>query len=142
MKASDLPSFLYPHGTMYDEENLDSGLFRGHVLIRVCFFFWISWILTGSYCVIQGLQLIYTGNSSVLTGHRAASKPSKAKKYSMREVTPESMAYIVTQGSLFPPFSIILAFFLLFRYILVCAALNHGAQMMATSTLSNFIMFV
>ena len=38
MKASDLPSFLYPHRTMYDEENLDSGLFRGHVLIRVCFF--------------------------------------------------------------------------------------------------------
>jgi hypothetical protein len=39
MKASDLPSFLYPHGTMYDEENLDRGLFRGHVLIRVCFLF-------------------------------------------------------------------------------------------------------
>lgn len=38
MKASDLPSFLYPHGTIYDKDNLDSGLFRGHVLIRVRFF--------------------------------------------------------------------------------------------------------
>ena len=60
----------------------------------------------------------------------------------MREVTPESVAYIATQVSLFPPLSIILAFFLLFRYILVCAALNHGAQRMATSTSSDFIMFV
>ena len=39
MKASDLPSFLYPHGTIYDEENLDNGLFRGHVIIRVRFSF-------------------------------------------------------------------------------------------------------
>jgi hypothetical protein len=37
MTAGDLPSFLYPDGTMYDEHNLDSGLFRGHVLIRVRF---------------------------------------------------------------------------------------------------------
>jgi len=35
MKANDLPSFLYPHGTQYDKDHLDSGLFRGHVLIRV-----------------------------------------------------------------------------------------------------------
>ena len=28
MKASDLPSFLYPHGTMYDEDNLNSDLFQ------------------------------------------------------------------------------------------------------------------
>ena len=35
MKANDLPSFLYPHGTQYDKDHLDSGLFRGHVLIQV-----------------------------------------------------------------------------------------------------------
>ena len=35
MKANDLPSFLYPHGTQYDKDHLDTGLFRGHVLIRV-----------------------------------------------------------------------------------------------------------
>jgi hypothetical protein len=35
MKANDLPSFLYPHGTQYDKNHLDIGLFRGHVLIWV-----------------------------------------------------------------------------------------------------------
>jgi hypothetical protein len=35
MKANDLPSFLYPHGTQYDKDHLDTDLFRGHVLIRV-----------------------------------------------------------------------------------------------------------
>jgi hypothetical protein len=29
------PSFLYPEGTTYDESELDKGLFRGHVLLRV-----------------------------------------------------------------------------------------------------------
>ena len=67
------------------------------------FFKLISWNLTGSYFVIQGLQLIYTGDSSVLTGHLAALKPLKAEKYSMQEITPESVAYIATQVSLFFP---------------------------------------
>jgi len=35
MKANDLPSFLYPHGTQYDKDHLDTDLFQGHVLIRV-----------------------------------------------------------------------------------------------------------
>jgi len=30
------PSFLYPEGTTYDESELDKGLFRGHVFLRVC----------------------------------------------------------------------------------------------------------
>ena len=54
-----------------------------------------------SYFVIQGLRLIYTGDSSVLTGHCAASKPLKAEKYSMQEVTPEFVAYVATQVSFF-----------------------------------------
>jgi len=29
------PSFLYPDGTIFDPEDLDKGLFRGHVFIRV-----------------------------------------------------------------------------------------------------------
>lgn len=33
--AHDFPSFLYPAGTVYDPENKEEGLFRGHVLIRV-----------------------------------------------------------------------------------------------------------
>ena len=31
----DFPVFLYESGTVYDEENEDVGLFRGHVLVRV-----------------------------------------------------------------------------------------------------------
>jgi hypothetical protein len=86
---------------MYNVENLDNGLFRGHVLIRVRFFYLKDPTLTLTLTVLQGLRLIYTGDSSVLTGHRAASKPSKAEKYSMREVTPESIAYVATQVSFF-----------------------------------------
>ena len=42
MKASDLPSFLYTDGTVYDKENLDTGLFQGHVLVRVRYFFLVD----------------------------------------------------------------------------------------------------
>jgi len=35
MKTNDLPS---SHGTQYDKDNLDSGLFRGYVLIQVRYF--------------------------------------------------------------------------------------------------------
>lgn len=47
----------------------------------------------------QGLRLIYTGESSVLTGHRAATKPSQAEIHGMREVTPEAVAYTACQVS-------------------------------------------
>ena len=66
-----------------------------------CIFFFILFLkFNQSSC--QGLRLIFTGDSSVLTGHRAASKPSKAEKYSMQEITPESVAYIATQISFSP----------------------------------------
>ena len=29
MKFNELPSFLYPHGTQYDKDRLNSGLFEG-----------------------------------------------------------------------------------------------------------------
>ena len=35
----DFPIFLYESGSVYDEENEDVGLFRGHVLIRVSAWF-------------------------------------------------------------------------------------------------------
>jgi hypothetical protein len=38
LRASDernWPSFLYPEGTVYNELELDKGLFRGHVFLRV-----------------------------------------------------------------------------------------------------------
>ena len=33
--ADDFPSFLYEDGTTYDEDNEDTGLFRGFLLVRV-----------------------------------------------------------------------------------------------------------
>jgi hypothetical protein len=36
IRAKDLPSFLYPHGTVYNRDGIATGLFRGHILIRVC----------------------------------------------------------------------------------------------------------
>jgi hypothetical protein len=35
----DLPSFLYETGTLYNHDNEMSGLFRGYLLVRVCFRF-------------------------------------------------------------------------------------------------------
>ena len=39
------PSFLYPEGTEYDELELEKGLFRGHVFLRVCSLFLPSYPL-------------------------------------------------------------------------------------------------
>ncbi|KAF8811333.1 hypothetical protein BYT27DRAFT_7062186, partial [Phlegmacium glaucopus] len=72
------PSFLYPEGTIYDESELDKGLFCGHVFL-------------------QGLRTIFTGKSSAFTGYRSASKPSQAEMHGMREVFPEAVAYAAVQ---------------------------------------------
>lgn len=36
--AKEYPSFLYPDGTVYNCRNIEDGLFRGHVFIRVSSF--------------------------------------------------------------------------------------------------------
>ena len=33
--SSQFPSFLYPHDTVYDEEDASSGLFRGEFFLKV-----------------------------------------------------------------------------------------------------------
>ncbi|KAF8187799.1 hypothetical protein BJ912DRAFT_969709, partial [Pholiota molesta] len=78
LRAKNLPSFLYAEGTTYSATQQDKGLFRGHVVIRA-------------------LRLIFTGNSSVFTGHRSASKQSQAEIHDMRCVTPEALAYVCCQ---------------------------------------------
>jgi hypothetical protein len=118
------------------------AFFEGMSSSECVFDFLIFWTDISSCDFVQGLRLIYTGDSSVLTGHRAASKPSKAEKYSMREVTPESVAYVATQVSLFFSLPLFIHTFILYRYILVYVALNHGVQRTATSTLSDFTIFV
>jgi len=44
--AKDLPSFLYPNGTVYDPDNIDHNLFRGHIFLQVGLFY----ILSSPYC--------------------------------------------------------------------------------------------
>jgi hypothetical protein len=64
LRASDernWPSFLYPEGTTYDESELDKGLFRGHVLLRVrsTIFYKVFLILLVEYlrgCVRSSLE--------------------------------------------------------------------------------------
>ena len=91
------PSFLYPPGTEFNVNELDKNLFRGPILIRVCFFPFFglscSWL---NYQ--QTLRMIYTGKSSAFTGHRSAPKPSQAEMHGMREVFPEAVAYAAVQA--------------------------------------------
>jgi len=35
LTADDFPSFLYGDGTIFDEDNEDTGLFQGLLLVRV-----------------------------------------------------------------------------------------------------------
>jgi hypothetical protein len=42
----DFPVFLYESGTVYDEENEDTGLFRGYVLLQVSFDYIICSVVT------------------------------------------------------------------------------------------------
>jgi len=90
------PSFLYPEGTMYDELELDKGLFRGHVFLRVRLLF-CYFIFSSSCGVFQGLRALFTGKSLAFTGHRSASKPSQAEMHGMRQVFPEAVAYAAVQ---------------------------------------------
>ena len=91
------PSFLYPPGTEFNVNELDKNLFRGPILIQVCFFPFFglscSWL---NYQ--QTLRMIYTGKSSAFTGHRSAPKPSQAEMHGMREVFPEAVAYAAVQA--------------------------------------------
>ncbi|KAF8870042.1 hypothetical protein CPB84DRAFT_1754681, partial [Gymnopilus junonius] len=67
MTVKEYPSFLYPAGTVYNQEDPAAGLFQGATFIRA-------------------LRTIYTGNSSALDGYRVAPKDSQAEINGMTEV--------------------------------------------------------
>lgn len=140
MKASDLPSFFYPHGTMYNEENLDSGLFWGHVLIWVFFLNWFLGILLALTLLFRDCDWF---TQAILQFWQVIMRHQnlwKLKSIACRRLRQNLLHILQHKWVFFSPLSIILSFYYcLFRYILVCAALNHGAQKMATSTSSNFI---
>lgn len=99
LRASDernWPSFLYPENTRYNELELDKGLFRGHVFIRVCSSA-LARIFSFPGDIFKSLRAIFTGKSSAFTGYRSASKRSQAELHKMREVFPEAVAYAAVQ---------------------------------------------
>jgi len=78
LRASQWPSFLYPHNAVFNSSDRAKGLFRGHVFLRV-------------------LRHIYTGPSSSINKFRAASKLSKGEIHGMKEVTGRHVAYAALQ---------------------------------------------
>ena len=52
LRASQWPSFLYPHSTIFNSFNRAKGLFRGHVFLRVSFFIFNELRVTDSSAYI------------------------------------------------------------------------------------------
>ena len=81
LRASDernWPLFLYPKNTPYNELELDKGLFRGHVFIRVCSLA-LAHIFSFPGNVFKSLCAIFTRKSSTFTGYWSALKWSQAE---------------------------------------------------------------
>lgn len=95
-KARQIPSFLFPNNTVYDPKNLQKGLFRGHVVVRVSYASY-SRIALLSDAYIECLRAIYTGKSSIVTGHRDAQRPSAAEIVGITEVTAHMAVYAACQ---------------------------------------------
>jgi len=80
IKASHYATFLYDEaGGGYDQYEIDKGLCRGHLLLRL-------------------YRHIFTGPSSALNKVRKATKRSKAEIHSMTEVTGRTIAYVCVQA--------------------------------------------
>ncbi|KAF8992500.1 hypothetical protein BDQ17DRAFT_1432347 [Cyathus striatus] len=77
--AHEYPTFLYPDGMVYDAEEVENGLFHGHIFIRT---------LCG----------IYTSESSALDGYHTTSKNLQAEIHGMTSVFPQAIGYAATQA--------------------------------------------
>jgi hypothetical protein len=93
--SSQFPSFLYPHGTVFNEEDAASGLFRGEYFLKVSTS--IKLLSTFYHDSPQVFRTIYTGSSSAIDRFRRASKPSKAELHGMTRVTGRAVAYTAVQ---------------------------------------------
>lgn len=97
LTTDDFPSFLYVDGTIYDEDNEDTGLFQGLVLVRVRvvnLFNHCSWDVT-----FQAYRHIFTGPSSAINPNSEGPRKTKAKKFKLTEVTGRTIAYACVQVS-------------------------------------------
>ncbi|KAI0040570.1 hypothetical protein FA95DRAFT_1611701 [Auriscalpium vulgare] len=78
--AEQMPRLLYPEGHVFNPENIDDGLFRSHVLIRVA-------------------KHIFQGPSSALQGPGyKKGRAGVAKLIGMTKMTPHALAYVIVQA--------------------------------------------
>ena len=95
IRTKHWPSFLYDKGE-YDKEECDKGLFKGFLLLQVCF--------TSSYLVVstiisllQVYRHIFTSPSLAIGKVRKGMKPSKAQIYGMKRASGRTIAYACVQ---------------------------------------------
>ncbi|TFK38280.1 hypothetical protein BDQ12DRAFT_723616 [Crucibulum laeve] len=78
IKAKDWPAFVYSADGEFDPEDVSNGLMRGYVGIH-------------AFCCI------FTGPSSVVTGHCQATKLSKVQAHGLTQATGRTIAYAFVQ---------------------------------------------
>ncbi|KAI0037922.1 hypothetical protein FA95DRAFT_1613777 [Auriscalpium vulgare] len=78
--AEQMPRLLYPEGHVFNPENIEGGLFRGHVLVR-------------------SAKHLYQGPSSALQGPGyKKGRAGIAKLIGMTKMTPHALAYVIVQA--------------------------------------------
>jgi hypothetical protein len=94
--AADLPSFLYEKGTVYNPDNEVTGLFHGFLLVRVCTYFVVTFII--SNCYLQVYRHIFTGPKSALGVQDLNGRnKNKARLFHLKAVTGRTIAYACVQ---------------------------------------------
>ncbi|KAJ3486607.1 hypothetical protein NLI96_g4131 [Meripilus lineatus] len=80
IRASDLPVYLFPEGTVYNPNALTARIFQGHVIVRV-------------------YRHIFTSPASVWSpGSRTKGRKSKGDKHQMNRSCARSIAYAALQA--------------------------------------------
>ncbi|KAL6299792.1 hypothetical protein BKA93DRAFT_707185, partial [Sparassis latifolia] len=77
--ADQWPRFVYPDGHVYNPEDEEAGLLRGHLMVR-------------------SAKHLFTGPSSALQGPGwTKGRSSNAKIIGMKKITPRAVAYVAVQ---------------------------------------------
>ncbi|KZT30275.1 hypothetical protein NEOLEDRAFT_1055026, partial [Neolentinus lepideus HHB14362 ss-1] len=94
--AMQLPRFLYPEGHEYREDDIEEGLFHGHLMIRVRPF-----VLLLSLTQLepsQSAKHLFVGPGSSLKGPGyKKGRAGVAKIIGMNKITPRAIAYVACQ---------------------------------------------
>lgn len=104
--ATTLPRFLFPANQEYDPEDVEQGVFRGHLLLRVSFPPMLTRCLSDTFLIIQVAKHVLQGPTAALEGpgfHRG--QQGVAALLNTSSVTPELIAYLAIQvWSIIAPF--------------------------------------